>query len=217
MTHARRMVRWMGTAACGVALWAMAQSGSIPNASAEWYVAGQAGVNFADQLSDISGTGSLSGFRAPDFDLKNALVYGAKVGVFPGNGWFGVELDAFHSSPNIKNLDDVPGIPMRVTNVGVNLIARYPGVTFQPYIGIGAAALIARIGDSATTQGDTDVASGLNLLTGIRAFVTPYVAVFTEYKYTQSTFEFDSAFGQTGGFNGNYNAQHLVFGVSYHF
>lgn len=211
------MTRWMGTAACLLVLWAGPPSGGIPQAMAEWYVAGQAGVNFADQLSDISGTGNLSGFRAPDFDLKNALVYGAKVGVFPGNGWFGVELDAFHSSPHIKNLDDVPGIHMRVTNVGVNLIARYPGVTFQPYVGIGAAALIARIGDSATTRGDTDVASGLNLLTGIRAFVTPYVAVFTEYKYTQSTFEFDGAFGGSSGFNGNYNAQHLVFGVSYHF
>jgi hypothetical protein len=98
-------------------------------ALAEWYVAGQVGVNFADRLTDISGTGNLTGFRAPDFDLKNAVLYGAKVGVFPGNGWFGVELDAFNSQPNIKNLDDVPGIHMRVTNVGVNVIARYPGVT----------------------------------------------------------------------------------------
>lgn len=186
-------------------------------ASAEWYVAGQLGINFADQLSDISGTGNLSGFRAPDFDLKNAVVYGAKVGLFPGNGWFGVELDVFNSNPNIKNLDDVPGISMRVTNVGINLVARYPGVTFQPYVGIGTGALIARIGDSATTKGDTDVSSVLNLLTGIRAFVTPYVAVFTEYKYSQSTFEFSGAFPPDGGFNGNYDAQHLVFGVSYHF
>lgn len=187
-------------------------------AEAEWYVAGQLGVNFADQLSDIRGTGNLTGFRAPDFDLKNAIVYGAKVGVFPGNGWFGIELDAFNSSPNIKNLDDVPGIHMRVTNVGVNLVARYPGVTFQPYVGIGTGALIARIGDSATTRGDTDVSSMLNLLAGIRAFVTPYVAIFTEYKYTQSTLEFSDAFPQSGGgFNGDYNAQHLVFGVSYHF
>ncbi len=184
---------------------------------AEWYVAGQVGVNFADQLTDISGTGNLSGFRAPDFDLKNAVLYGAKVGVFPGNGWFGVELDAFNSQPNIKNLDEVPGIHMRVTNVGINLIARYPGVTFQPYVGIGSGALIAHIGDSATTKSDTDVASVLNLLAGIRAFVTPYTAVFTEYKYSQSTFDFTGAFPPDGGFSGNYHAQQLVFGVSYHF
>jgi opacity protein-like surface antigen len=188
-------------------------------AFAEWYVAGQVGVNFADQLSDIRGTGVQEGGRSPDFDLKNAVLYGAKLGVFPGNGWFGVELDAFHSSPNVKNLDDVPGFSMRVTNVGINLIARYPGVTFQPYVGIGTGALIARIGDSATTQGDTDVSSMLNLLTGVRAFVTPYVAIFTEYKYTQSTLEFSNGFAPQfgGGFTGDYNAQHVVFGVSYHF
>ena len=60
----------------------------VSTVSAEWYVAGQIGVNFADQLSDIRGTGDLNGFRAPAFDLKNALVYGAKVGVFPGKGWY---------------------------------------------------------------------------------------------------------------------------------
>jgi opacity protein-like surface antigen len=199
---------------CGTVLLHM-----VRPASAEWYVAGQVGVNFADQLSDIRGTGAQAGGRAPDFDLKNAVLYGVKLGVFPGNGWFGVELDAFHSAPNVKNLDNVPGFSMRVTNVGINLIARYPGVTFQPYVGIGTGALIARIGDSATTQGDTDVSSMLNLLTGIRAFVTPYVAIFTEYKYTQSTLEFSNGFVPQfgGGFSGDYNAQQVVVGVSYHF
>jgi opacity protein-like surface antigen len=191
----------------------------VKRASAEWYVAGQVGVNFADQLSDIRGTGVQAGGRSPDFDLKNAVLYGAKLGVFPGNGWFGIELDAFHSSPNVKNLDNVPGFSLGVTNVGINLIARYPGATFQPYVGIGTGALIARIGDSATTQGDTDVSSMLNLLIGIRAFVTPYVAIFTEYKYTQSTLEFSDGFAPQfgGGFSGDYNAQQVVFGVSYHF
>jgi opacity protein-like surface antigen len=200
-------------------LFGLVSTQLVTQASAEWYVAGQVGVNFADQLSDIRGTGVQEGGRSPDFDLKNAVLYGAKLGVFPGNGWFGIELDAFHSSPNVKNLDDVPGFSLGVTNVGVNLITRYPGATFQPYVGIGTGALIARIGDSATTQGDTDVASMLNLLTGIRAFVTPYVAIFTEYKYTQSTLEFSDGFAPQfgGGFNGDYNAQQLVFGVSYHF
>lgn len=183
----------------------------------EWYVAGQFGANFADQVSDIHGTGNLSGFRAPDFDLQNSLLYGAKVGNFPGNGWFGLELDVFHSTPHVKNLDDVPGFHMRVTNVGVNLLARYPGVTFQPYAGIGAGVAIARIGDSATTRGSTDASSALNLLVGIRAFVTPYVALFTEYKYSQSTFEFSHAFGASSGFSGNYDAHILVTGLSYHF
>jgi opacity protein-like surface antigen len=186
---------------------------------AEWYVGGQAGVNFADQLKDIQGTGNQRGGGAPDFDLKNAVVYGGKVGYFPGNGSFGLELDAFNSTPHIKNLDDIPGIHMRVTNVGLNLLLRYPGQTFQPYAGIGGAALIAHISESPLngSASDSDVGSGLNLLTGIRAFVMPYVAVFTEYKYTQGTLIFDRAFPPGGGFSGDYRAQHLVFGVSYHF
>lgn len=200
-------------------LGVMLMAGLLPvrTATAEWYVAGQFGANLADQLSDIRGTGGLSGFRAPDFDLQNSFLYGGKVGLFPGNGWFGLELDVFNSTPHIKNLDDVPGIHMRVTNVGVNLLARYPGVTFQPYAGIGAGAAIARIGNSATTRANSDVASALNLLVGIRAFITPYVAVFSEYKYSQATFEFDQAFGPTSGLNGNYDAHILVTGLSYHF
>jgi opacity protein-like surface antigen len=184
---------------------------------AEWYVAGQAGGNFADQLKNVQGTGDLRSQIAPDFDLKNAVVYGGKLGYFPQNGSFGVELDAFNSTPHIKNLDNVPGIHMRVTNVGVNLLLRYPGETFQPYAGIGGAALIAHIGDSPTNRSDSDVGSALNLLAGLRAFVLPYVAVFTEYKYTLGNLTFDRAFPPGGGLTGDYRAQYVVFGVSYHF
>lgn len=192
----------------------------VQDALAEWYVAGLFGVNFADRLTDVSGTNGFAGFRAPDFDLKNSLAYGGKIGYFPGHGWFGIELDVFHSTPHIKNLDDVPGIHMRVTTAAVNFIARYPGATFQPYAGVGAAAVFAHIGQSPTTQSDSDVTGGLNLLAGIRAFITPYVAVFTEYKFTQATFRFDQAFngtGTQGGFVADYRAQQLMVGLSYHF
>ncbi len=187
--------------------------------SAEWYVAGQAGMNFADRLKNVQGTGNLSGAFAPDFDLKNAAVYGGKLGYFSGGGSVGIELDAFSSNPHIKNLDNVPGQHMRVTNVGLNVIFRYPGQTFQPYVGMGGAALIAHIGSSPgnQSQSDSDVGFGVNLLAGLRAFVTPYIAVFTEYKFTQGTLVFDEAFPPGGGFSGDYRAQHVVFGVSYHF
>ncbi|ALA59078.1 outer membrane protein [Nitrospira moscoviensis] len=190
---------------------------------AEWYVAGQAGVNFADRLDDIQGTGILRGGTAPDFDLKNALVYGGKIGVYPGNGAVGIELDAFHSSPHLKAFNNpftgehIPGAHLGITNVGLNILFRYPGQTFQPYAGIGGAALIARLGDSPTTRSDSDVGFGMNLIAGLRAFVTPYVAVFTEYKYTRGNLVFDQAFPAGGGFSGDYRAQHVVFGISYHF
>jgi opacity protein-like surface antigen len=200
-----------------VSILVIALSLSPVSAAGEWYVAGQVGANFADRLTDVEGTGILSGLRAPDFDLKNAVVYGGKLGYFSGNGPLGVELDVFNSQPNIKNLDDIPGIHLRVTNVGLNLILRYPGQTFQPYIGLGGALLISHLSNSATTQSDNDVSGAFNMLAGLRAFVTPYVALFGEYKYTRGTLTFSDAFPSGGGFSGDYRAQYVVFGVSYHF
>ena len=187
------------------------------SAQAEWYVAGQAGYSFADALRNVKGTGGLSGLEAPNFDLKNSLAYGGKVGAYPFHGSLGFELDVFHSTPHVKNLDDIPGIHLAVTNIGANILLRYPGVTFQPYLGGGPGILMARLSRSATTEQDTQVSIGFNFLTGIRAFVTPKVALFTEYKYTDAKFGFNGAFGSIGGFDSTYKAHQLFVGVSYHF
>ena len=195
----------------------IAAFGEPSSASAEWYVAGDVGAAFADRLTGVSGTNGLAGLQAPDFDLQNSISYGAKLGYFPEDSWFGIEGEVLQATPHIKNLDDVPGIYLRVTTVGVNFLARYPGRTFQPYAGIGVGAVIAHLSDSATTQSNTDVTSGWNVLAGLRAFVTPYVAVFTEYKYAGATLRFDEAFGTVGGFEGAYRAQYILAGVSYHF
>src|SRR6267378_4818994 len=207
------------TAGLFVAWLSIATFGMPSPASAEWYVAGDVGANFADRLTGISGTGDLTGVepRSPDFDLKNSISYGAKLGYFPEHSWFGIEGEVLQTTPHIKNLDDVPGIHLRVTTVGVNILARYPGRTFQPYAGVGVGEVIAHLSDSATTQSNTDVTSGWNVLAGLRGFVTPYVAVFTEYKYTGATLRFDHAFVTGGGFEGVYRAQHVLVGLSYHF
>lgn len=194
-----------------------------PPASAEMYVAGTAGVNFADRLNSIAGTGSQAGVPDlnpnpnPDFDLQNSITYGAKVGYFPGHSWIGIEGEVLNTTPHIKQLDSDPGIHMRVTTVGANVIARYPGRTFQPYIGAGIGAAIAHVGKTATVRSDTDVSTAWNVLAGLRAFITPTIAVFGEYKYTGATLKFDQAFGDLGGFSGNYRAQHVLGGLSYHF
>jgi len=201
-----------------LAAWlSIATFGMSGSASAETYVAGTVGINFADQLTDISGTNANAGLQAPDFDLKNSAIYGAKLGYFHEHSWFGVEGEVLHTTPNIKNLDDIPGIHLSLTTVGVNLLARYPGRTVQPYAGVGVGTVIAHISDSATTHSDTSVNGGWNLLAGLRAFVTPYVAVFTEYKYTGATLRFDDPFVAGGGFEGDYRAQYVLVGLSYHF
>jgi opacity protein-like surface antigen len=205
------------TAGLCVAWLSIATFGIPSPASAEWYVAGDVGVNFADRLTGISGTNGLEGLQAPDFDLKNSVSYGAKLGYFPEHSWLGIEGEVLQTTPHIKNLDDVPGIHLRVTTVGVNLLARYPGRTFQPYAGVGVGEVIVHLGDSTTTQSSINVTSGWNVLVGLRGFVTPYLAVFTEYKYTGATLRFDQAFVTGGGFEGVYRAQHVLVGLSYHF
>ena len=180
-------------------------------------MAGQAGHSFADSLRNVTATGRFSGLEVQDFDMKNSLAYGGKVGVYPYHGSLGFELDVFHSTPHVKNLDNGPGIHLAVTNVGANILLRYPGVTFQPYLGIGPGILIARLSRSVKTEQDTQVSIGSNFLTGIRAFVTPKVALFTEYKYTHAKFDFGGAFGSFGGFDSSYRAHQLFIGVSYHF
>ncbi|MDC8449732.1 MAG: porin family protein [Nitrospira sp.] len=201
----------------------------IPHqASAEMYVAGYGGVNFADRINSIAGTGPLAGVPGPldDWDLQNSITYGGKIGYFPGSSWYGIEGEVFNTTPHRKsfngdpstpNFDPASGVHFRVTTVGVNFIARYPGRTFQPYVGAGIGAAIAHIGDTATVRSDTDVAAEWNILAGLRAFVTPQIAVFGEYKYTGATFKFDQAFGDLGGVSGNYRAQHILGGLSYHF
>ncbi|TKB61023.1 MAG: porin family protein [Nitrospira sp.] len=189
---------------------------TIP-AQAEWYVAGQAGHSFADSLRNVTTTGPFSGIELQAFDMKNSLAYGGKVGVYPYHGSLGIELDVNHSTPHVKNIDNTPGIHLGVTNVGVNVLFRYPGTTFQPYLGLGPGILIARLGRSVETESDTQVSVGFNFLTGVRAFVTPNVALFTEYKFTDAKFDFNGAFGSFGGFNSTYRAHQLFVGVSYHF
>jgi opacity protein-like surface antigen len=189
---------------------------AIP-ARAEWYVAGQVGHSFADSLRNVATTGPFSGIELVDFDMKNSLAYGGKVGVYPFHGSLGFELDVFHSTPHVKNLDDVPGIHLAVTNIGANMLLRHPGTTFQPYLGIGPGILVAHLSRSVQTEPDTQVSIGFNFLTGIRAFVTPNVALFTEYKFTDAKFSFDNAFGSLGGFDSTYRAHQLSLGVSYHF
>lgn len=200
----------------GLLLWSILTP-SLSPVQAEWYVAGQLGWNFADPLRNVRGTGTLAGLVSPNFNLKTSPAFGGKVGVYPGHGLLGLELDVTHSNPHIKNLDDVPGIHLTVTNVGASVLLRYPGVTWQPYLGGGPAVLVAHLGRSATTENDTQVSFGGNVVAGIRAFVTPKTALFTEYKYTDSIFRFGGAFGPVGGFDATYRAHQLFFGVSYHF
>ena len=132
-------------------------------AQAEWYTGLYTGVNFADDLHNVEGTGGLAGLRAPDFDLKNSIVYGAKLGNYFGHSWFGVEGEVFNSTPHVKNLDDIPGFHLRVTTLALNIVGRYPGRSVQPYGGIGFALLAGKNGGVSPPPGRIRMSARLSM------------------------------------------------------
>ena len=128
---------------------------SGPLAQAETYLAGQFGVSFPQDLSDvqISSVGFTS-ISLSDIALDESFIYGLKVGhYFRSLTWLGVEADALVTHPNIKQqnltftgpggsitLPDVAGFHLRVvTLTPINILFRYPGKRLQPYAGIGMA------------------------------------------------------------------------------
>ena len=193
-------------------------------AHSELYIGGQIGGAFPGKLTDGKGTGTRSGFTFGDFELSNSLVYGGKVGYFlESYNWLGFELDAYTATPKIKQQTVQaspnavvlqPEAELRVTTFALNMVFRYPGETWQPYVGGGPGYFYARGTGSST---DSDHGIGFNFIAGLRVFIIQHLAVFGEYKYMGATFKFPNAFGNGGGIEEDYKASHIVAGVSYHF
>lgn len=193
-------------------------------ASAEMYIAGQVGYAAPSSLSDVKGTGSLSGTNFSDLSLNNNMAYGLKIGGYLPNAldWLGVEFEGFYNEPNIKaqTITATGGASsagdatkLRVAHFAVNVLARYPGETFQPYIGIGGGANVAGLSESPNTYfSDVAVAPSLNALAGLRIFLSERVALFGEYKYNRSTFKFSD-----NEFQSNYQTSMFMGGLSFHF
>lgn len=192
-------------------------------ASAEMYIAGQVGYAMPSDLSNIKGTGSSSGISSSDLALKDNIAYGLKVGgYFPGAlKWLGIELEGFYNQPDIKSqtvtftpggLRTVNGTTMRVAHFAANALLRYPGETFQPYIGVGGGANVAGISENSTFSGEATVAPALNVLGGLRIFLTERLALFGEFKYNQSTFKFSD-----NEFDAKYQTKMFMGGLSFHF
>jgi len=59
----------------------------------------------------------------------------------------------------------------------------------------------------------SDTSLGLNALAGIRFFLTKNMALFGEYKYNRTSFDF----GGTASLHVLYQAQHFAGGLSLHF
>lgn len=197
---------------------------------AEFYVAGQLGGSFPNNLSDVQGTGTASGLTASNIDLADSYLYGSKIGYFFHYGTsLGIEIEGFTTNPHISGrattisfagapivTDAGRGIHVRLTTSAINVIARFPGQQFGPYlephfyVGGGPGIFFARLSDLPGTS--SDIALGANLLAGVRVFVHKKVALFVEYKYNRATFEFDELL-----LKADYSASNYVLGVAVHF
>ena len=194
---------------------------------AEWYIAGQGGYQFPQDLANVRGTGNFGGVPSNDLDLNNQAAFGLKAGrFFPGGlRWLGLEFDFSHSDANIaeqgvtagapilgvtQQNGRTPGVGLSVNHMTVNLIARYPGTRIQPYIGVGGGLGISLL--RTTPQDETDVYPVFNMLVGTKMFVTKHVAFFTEYKHARATLEFSD-----NHFEGSLRTTWFLGGLAYHF
>lgn len=190
------------------------------SAQAEMYVAGQIGYTSPNNLSNVQGTGAISGLSFSDLKLHDSIVYGAKVGYYlPSVNWLGVETEIFNTTPQVKQQPitilgmtaPAPGFNLNVFTWAINAMVRYPGKQFQPYAGVGVGLFFAEA--KFQGQSDKDVAPGLNALAGLRYFATDRIALFAEYKYNRAAFNFPDAIG----LKADYSANHFLGGVSLHF
>ncbi|BCA54919.1 exported protein of unknown function [Nitrospira sp. KM1] len=194
-------------------------------------------------------------FQATNIALKSSAIVGGKAGYFfkeEGFSWLGVEVEAFTTTPTIKNqsITTAQGIVytpfqqpptvsinggcqgaigscaesvyrqgtlqltesrMRLITVAFNVVARYPGKVFQPYVGVGAGAFYF----SSTGQiSGRQVVPGLNLSTGIKILLTETWGLFLEGKYNRATF---SNLDPNFGLSGEYSAFNGIGGIAYHF
>lgn len=180
-------------------------TGTVGLAQAEWYIAAQAGVQVPQDLSNIRGTGSFTGVTSNDLNLRNQIAFGAKVGYFfTGHwDWLGLEFDFYHSDVNIERQGITatapilgatqqngftPRVGLSSNNKVFNLIARYRGERFQPYVGVGGG-----IGESllrTAPQDETARYPVFNVIAGLKVFMAEHVALFTEYKHNRGTVKF---------------------------
>ena len=101
---------------------------------------------------------------------------------------------------------------MRLITVAFNVVARYPGTIFQPYVGVGAGAFY--FNSSGQIDG-RQVVPGLNTQAGLKVLATEEWGLFVEGKYNYATITNLDPSGY--GLSGTYNAFNLLAGVAYHF
>jgi len=101
---------------------------------------------------------------------------------------------------------------LRLYTVAFNVVARYPGKTFQPYVGVGGGAFY--FNGSGQFDG-RQVVPGLNAQAGLKVLATDEWGLFVEGKYNYATITNLDPSGF--GLSGVYSSLNVLAGVAYHF
>jgi len=155
-----------------------------------------------------------------EIEFDPAVIAGARLGYFFENfdlPWLGVELDFYWTPPELDRLKAPTfNIPIKgdvdLISGGLNGLVRYPYGPIQPYAGVGGAIVYGDLDFSSNR--DDDVTVALQLMGGVRGFVTDNVALFAEYKWVLTEFEFDD---KGSKLELDYNASNIYGGIEWHF
>jgi hypothetical protein len=113
---------------------------------------------------------------------------------------------------NQKDILSVTQSSLRLITVAFNVVARYPGTIFQPYVGVGVGAFY--FNSSGQIDG-RQVVPGLNTQAGLKVLATEEWGFFVEGKYNYATITNLDPSGY--GLSGVYSAFNVLGGIAYHF
>jgi len=199
-------------------------------ANAEVYVAGHLSGTFPEPFGNVKGTNAGAETRFSDIPLKSALGGGGRIGWMTPLHWLGFEVGLTYTTPHLKRqqltvtgsglrppgfTEQFEGAHLKMAMIPVAVMLSYPHEKIQPYIGGGVGPVWAELTTSGGQKGVSRATLGVHAMGGVRVFLTKQVAVFSEYSYMQTRFNFD--FGSSAGLSAICGTHQVGIGLSFHF
>ena len=175
----------------------------------------------------------LRGEEIPQTSIGIGIGAGYKAGIFP---YFmkrivGIEAESFGLGANVAAPRTVTGAGTRAdadayfiaATTMANLLVRYPGARFQPYVGVGSGFSSGYLlgsdiqhGSDRITGNFSSMAFAYQFLGGLRGYITQKAFIFGEYKYFVAKYDWDSK-GTGPGVTLNLHAQLFLGGIGLSF
>ncbi len=197
-------------------------------ASAEFFASLYAGGSIS-QSENLTQTSGGVGEVFENLDIDDSVVLGAKAGYWFLR-FFGLELDLYtytadipaqtvtaeNQSTSVRVQKAFAASDIRLINVGLNGLFRFPWDDFEPYVGVGP--VFSYGSDDSGGTDDSNFAVGAQALGGLKYFFFRSFALFAEYKFSHIEHAFRVNSGAlTNVTNENdSNTHHIYGGISFH-